>query len=778
MAALPSARAWFPAILALAVLFHPGAAIAGKSLSITAGLIPWKGIGGPGNLSLRECYEEFLRNHPGLELVEYRSARLPGVYRGAAEVMSLAATAGPDVTLVPFSMLANFVREGLIQPVDDLYGSWPEKNRWPDTVVKDLMVEGHHWGSVLSPTYAMLIGSPMIFKDQGLSDDDMPATWEEFAKLIPRLSRPGKNCGLALYRGNTLGYLWLALAREAGADPVKMTGDGIEVDLESEGSRRAVEFIGKIGRLAMSSPSSSVVVYDRIEDLTAACGANKVAMVISNDFSKVMLGSDAYMSPLPGAFTSEPLAYADGGSIFLMPSYIHDPYIRSSIWNFQTTEVWNGRKVDMLEMDMAIKQESRDLRPILAVWYPDHPAAALVPVKYRQALAKVWSRARPMPPDLEFEELAGIMSARLIELFTRGGDPSAVLKDARLAFDSKVHQWERRKMTKWRVIGWGVLGIFAGLLVFSLVRLGNTLKNEIGAYRLTPSSALSANSMGFSVALFAPALILSVVFGVVPLLQGLKMSFSSHVLREGGQFVGLANYFDVITNPLTLMVLSNTMYYLAVSFVLGFAAPLLLALVLADFPWKKSLLRSAFFLPSVCSAVVLAVLWQQVYKGPFNVFANLLGFSSREWLKDPGAVMFAVVLPSAWANLGVSGLVYFAGLASIPESLYEDTEISGGGLWDRIRAVTIPHLAPLIGVSFVGWIISAVRTAENVFLLTGGGPEKATHVVGIDIFTQAYVSIRFGYAMAEVWLLVALILMLSIYQVRAIRSGNTLLGRD
>jgi ABC-type sugar transport system permease subunit len=108
----------------------------------------------------------------------------------------------------------------------------------------------------------------------------------------------------------------------------------------------------------------------------------------------------------------------------------------------------------------------------------------------------------------------------------------------------------------------------------------------------------------------------------------------------------------------------------------------------------------------------------------------------------------------------------------IPESYYEEAELSGAGLVERFKAVTLPFLKPLLGISLVGWLLSVVRTAEHVFLLTGGGPNGATHVIGLDIFDQAYVNVRFGYAMAEVWLLVSVIMVLSIYQVRAVRAGQ------
>src|SRR5678809_1236068 len=151
------------------------------------------------------------------------------------------------------------------------------------------------------------------------------------------------------------------------------------------------------------------------------------------------------------------------------------------------------------------------------------------------------------------------------------------------------------------------------------------------------------------------------------------MSLFEHVLRGGGGFVGVRNYLDVVVNPLTHLVVGNTIEFILLSFILSFLAPLMLALVLSSIPFAKLLIRSAFFLPAVASAVVVSVLWQQMYDfgGPFNSLMQMLGFAPRKWLAEPSVAMFAVVLPMAWATLGVSGLTYLAGLSAIPEALYE-----------------------------------------------------------------------------------------------------------
>jgi len=272
-----------------------------------------------------------------------------------------------------------------------------------------------------------------------------------------------------------------------------------------------------------------------------------------------------------------------------------------------------------------------------------------------------------------------------------------------------------------------------------------------------------------------PSLAVIAVFVVFPIFFSLFLSFHKWaILTPEKPFVGLANFQRMFASPEFWQCLGNTFLYTAGVVPVGAAASLGLAVLLDRAVAGSGFVRTAFFLPAVASTVVVAVLWQQMYDlaGPFNSLIKFLGFAPREWLGEPSVAMFATVLPQAWAALGVSGLVYLAGLSAIPDELYEDAEIAGAGVHERFVTITLPHLRPLIGISLVGWIMSAARTAEQVFLLTSGGPANATYVVGLDIFNQAYVYIKFGYAMAEVWLLVAVILVFSIYQMRAIRGGQ------
>src|SRR5688500_19303379 len=126
-------RALLPALLMLAAAGSSFVAAAEPRtiLSASLGMVPWKGLGHVQRLSSRGAFEKYLAAHPGLDVVEYERIWLPGLLWGAAQVMSLAATAGPDLLFIELGEMGGYVREGLVQPLDDQMRDWVERSRWP-----------------------------------------------------------------------------------------------------------------------------------------------------------------------------------------------------------------------------------------------------------------------------------------------------------------------------------------------------------------------------------------------------------------------------------------------------------------------------------------------------------------------------------------------------------------------------------------------------------------------------------------------------------------------
>ena len=122
--------------------------------------------------------------------------------------------------------------------------------------------------------------------------------------------------------------------------------------------------------------------------------------------------------------------------------------------------------------------------------------------------------------------------------------------------------------------------------------------------------------------------------------------------------------------------------------------------------------------------------------------------------------------PIVWAGMGPGCLIYLAALKGIPEDVYEAADLDGAGILSKIRNITFPYLKPLIIINFVGAFIGAARAFDSVFVMTGGGPVFSTHVAGLEIWMSAFLYLKFGYAVAMAWIIGALLVGFTLFQLR------------
>ncbi|MGD3745635.1 sugar ABC transporter permease, partial [Xanthomonas citri pv. citri] len=138
-------------------------------------------------------------------------------------------------------------------------------------------------------------------------------------------------------------------------------------------------------------------------------------------------------------------------------------------------------------------------------------------------------------------------------------------------------------------------------------------------------------------------------------------------------------------------------------------------------------------------------------------------------LGDPRTVMACVILPGVWASAGIGSLIYLAALKSVPEELYEAAELDGAGLWAKAWKIAMPTIAPLILINFVGAFIATFQSMGNIFLLTFGGPGKETLVMGLAIWQEAYVNLRFSLATSYAWILGSILIGFTYLQLHILR---------
>ncbi len=165
----------------------------------------------------------------------------------------------------------------------------------------------------------------------------------------------------------------------------------------------------------------------------------------------------------------------------------------------------------------------------------------------------------------------------------------------------------------------------------------------------------------------------------------------------------------------------------------------------------SNLLRIAMFVPLGLSPVITGILWQYLL-GPYGLVNQLvtdvlhLNDSPIGFFGDPNLAFITIVVASLWAYNGVIMLIYYAALQTLPRERMEAASIDGAGRWRRLRWVTIPHLRPALAVGVVLSLITGWKVFDLVLVLTNGGPDHATEVLGTELYRQAFQFSNVGYA--------------------------------
>ncbi len=267
----------------------------------------------------------------------------------------------------------------------------------------------------------------------------------------------------------------------------------------------------------------------------------------------------------------------------------------------------------------------------------------------------------------------------------------------------------------------------------------------------------------------APALILLGIFVLWPIAYLAYLSFTSgNFTQAGSHWVGLRNYWRLLVSPDFRQVLGNTVYFTLATVLPSIVIPLGLAVLLDRALVVRGLLRTAYFIPSITSMVAVGLGWRWLFQtnGPANDWLAAVGFDPIPWLSSTTWAMPVLILLSTWKQLGFNMVVFLAGLQAIPLQRYEAAELDGAGAWQKFWYITLPGLRPTFVFATVTTAIFTLRSFEQVYVVTGGGPLNSTNLLVYYIYEQAFALFDFGYAAAAATVLLAIALVLVYVQLR------------
>jgi multiple sugar transport system permease protein len=281
-----------------------------------------------------------------------------------------------------------------------------------------------------------------------------------------------------------------------------------------------------------------------------------------------------------------------------------------------------------------------------------------------------------------------------------------------------------------------------------------------------------------------PNLAAVAVFMLFPLGFSLYMSLQNWDLFRPAKFVGLANYRSLFTDdPLFVIALRNTVVY-----TVGTVVPtVLISLAVAGVLNRKvkgiGIFRTIIFLPLAVSSVVMAVVWQFVFNtnnGLLNIMLGWIGISPIPWLVDPKWAMTALCMVSVWRSVPFATVILLAAMQGVADDLYEAARLDGAGEIRQFVSITVPLIRSAVSFVVVISIIHAFQAFDLVYVLTGrnGGPETATYVLGIMLFQHAFAFLEFGYASALAWVMFAILLVLTVIQLRLGRRRTAMEERS
>ncbi|MEM7758383.1 MAG: sugar ABC transporter permease [Cyanobacteria bacterium P01_G01_bin.67] len=267
----------------------------------------------------------------------------------------------------------------------------------------------------------------------------------------------------------------------------------------------------------------------------------------------------------------------------------------------------------------------------------------------------------------------------------------------------------------------------------------------------------------------APALCILGVFLFYPILYLLYLSFTSGSFTVSGiQWVGDRNYLRLFGDADFWQVVGNTAYFTIATLIPTIIIPLGLAVMLNRALILRGALRTAYFIPSITSlvAVGLAFRWLFQTDGLINNFLISCNLEPISWLSSTVWAMPVLILLSSWKQLGFNLVVFLAGLQTIPQSRYEAAELDGANDWAKFWYITIPGLKPTLIFAILTTAIFTLKSFEQVYVITSGGPLNSTNVLVYYIYEQAFSRFEFGYAAAAATVLLAIASILVYFYLR------------
>jgi multiple sugar transport system permease protein len=264
-----------------------------------------------------------------------------------------------------------------------------------------------------------------------------------------------------------------------------------------------------------------------------------------------------------------------------------------------------------------------------------------------------------------------------------------------------------------------------------------------------------------------PTLLIFGLFKFLPIAGAGAMSLTQYRLNGDVNWLGTDNYERLFSDPHFLESLSATAVYVVLFVPLIIVVSLAGAVLLNTLVRYTGTFRAVLFLPYLSSFVMAGIIWSWIFDtdGPLNAALGGLGVGAVPFLTgDQWLVLGSLALVSVWKGFGYSMLIFLAGLKSQPAEVHEAARIDGATSWQAFRHVTLPLLKPVLFFVLVIETIIGFQVFDTIYVMTGGGPNRASYSLIYFLYDEGFKFLDFGYAAAIGMVLFVIVLILSLVQ--------------
>ncbi|HTQ09644.1 MAG TPA: extracellular solute-binding protein [Fimbriimonadaceae bacterium] len=746
----------------------------------------------------RAVFDEFHRQNPGIRVVNAGGLPLAGD-NDDMFLMAMAGSEPPDVFYVNFRQYYTYLDQGFCRPLDDLIAPDPASiARVNPTIQKVLRsYDGHIYAMPFFQVALGLYYRKDFFVQAGLDPAKPPRNWDEFYEDCKKLTRDG-HVGFAF--STPPGYHWSDFLYQAGGEVVKEDADGNwHSAVASPAGVTAIQFFRKLVLDTWIGPDG------KREGPAATISTNwqddkrlgKTAMWFDYTTDVVLQSYGDLPASLVGigAMPAGPAGHKNeiNAGMWAINADVKDPAKLAACWKF--IRYMSGDDAARVSTDKAVELGLGSLvNPLLLKKFGYSDLLGEVDPEYVKANEQLFTTGHPEPYGRNCQQVYSVLDDALDDARLNPHKPAmTILKNAEQAMNQKLIGYiPEDQMARDR--GWAtgiligfVLTVFGSLIAWW--RRSRTRNPEFKIEERLPAGISRRRMILFMSICLAPAIVSLLVWSYYPLARGLTIAFQDYKVVQPAKWVGVDNFIGVFTQPVFYRSIANSFIYTGLTILIGFFIPIVLAIALNEIPRLKVFFRTVFYLPAMTSSILIAFVWTQFYdKSKDGLLNSLLApviehvvnpvwhgwfhFAPvpavNDWLGNPSLAIFAVVLPGVWAGAGPGSILYLAALKNISEERYEAADIDGANWYQKILHITLPGLKPLMLINLLGVFIGSFKAAENILVMTNGGPLNATRTIGLEVWQNAFMYLKFGYATAAAWVMGAILIGFTLIQIRSL----------